>query len=107
MRIGLPPEGKALVDGDVANAEFARFFDHCEASVVVEKEPFPVRSPLRVCLPRSNAIASAELVHPLEVAGLIRVYPAMQKHPMRALEPLDDLRCCRGFLDGQRLRLTL
>src|SRR5215475_3463860 len=106
MRIGLRPEGKPLVDCDVANAELARLFDHCEASVVVEKEPFPLRAPLRVRLPRGNAIAGSELIHALEVAGLIRVHPAMQKHPMRAFEPLDDLRCRRGLLNGQRLRLT-
>ena len=106
VRIRLRAKRQALVHGDLADAELPRLFYHRDADVVIQEKAFAVRPPLRIRLPRSDRVACGELVHPVEIARLIRVHPAMQQHPVRALHALDDLRRCRGFLDRQRLPLA-
>ena len=91
---------------DVANAELARLLDHRQPDVVVEKESLALRPPLGVGLPRGDRIACGELIHSVEIAGLIRIDAAVQQQPVRALHSLDDPGRRRCFLDRQRLALA-
>ena len=104
--VGARPEGEALVHGDVADAELARLLDQRDAGLVVQAEALAVGTPLRIGLPGADAVARGQLVHALEVAGLVGVHAAVDEEPVRAVEPFDDARGGRGLLDGERLALA-
>ncbi len=92
------------MNGNDLYPQLARFFQKGDAGVfIVEPEAFPIRAPLGVGFPRGNAPVFGQLVHGVQVAVLVGVYPAVQKQAVCALHLLDDLRRGGGFLDGQGL----
>ena len=104
--VGLPAERQALVDADDFHAERARLLDEADADLVGEEIALSAGAVLRVGLPRAHAPLLRELVHALEVAGLVRVHAAVQQQPVRALQLVDDAPHRVGRLDRHRLGLA-
>ena len=104
--IRLRPERQSLVNCDIANAELPRFLDERKADVVVEEETLPVRTPLRISLPRGDRIALRQHIHAVEIASLIGIHTPVQQDAVRAFHLLDDVRGRLRLLDRQRLVLA-
>ncbi len=94
------------MDGDVADAELACLFDECDPDIVVEEESDAFRPELRVGFPRGDAMARGELVHSVDVGGVVRAHAAMDVQAMRALELFHDARRRERLVDGERLALA-
>ena len=104
--VGLLPERQALVHADDLDAEAPRLLDEADADLVVEVEAVPVRSPLRVGLPRADAELLLEPRHVLEVARLVRVDAAVDHQPVVALHAVDDAAHVVRGLDLERRGLA-
>ena len=106
MLVRLRSERQPFMHRDVANAELARLLDQRDPRIVVEKEAFARRSPLRIRFPRGDLVALGKRIHAFQVALLVRIHASVQQHAMRTLRFLDDARGLGRLLDRQRLALA-
>ncbi len=84
---------EALVDADDLRAQRSRLLDHRDPGPrVVEPEALPVRSPLRVDLPRAHALQLHQALHAVELRlerREVRQDLAQHAEPRPALEQID------------------
>src|SRR5436190_3243550 len=103
MLVRLLAEGQALVHADHLDAERARFLDEADAGVVRQEEALAAWTELRIGLPRAYAPFLLQLVHALDITGLVRVDASVDHQPVRSLHLVDDAAHRVGGLTRHRL----